>query len=89
MSLDVIELLVIRKMSVKGKVSAHHSQSQVLRREEIYLSQRDKGQGIKDKGSRERMRKKGKETRERENLYRHGEVFTEDNLWIEAYRHSL
>jgi hypothetical protein len=44
------------------KISA---QDQVLSTKEMYLLQRDSGQGIRDKDRRYRMREKGKGTQER------------------------
>ena len=40
------------KSQVLGKVSAQDPQDQVLSTKEIYLPQRDRGQGIRDKDRR-------------------------------------
>lgn len=45
---------------------AYDTRYQVLSTKETYLSQRDRGQGIRDKDRRNRKKKKGKRTRERE-----------------------
>ena len=54
---------------MEGMVSAQDPQDQVLSTKEIYLPQRDRGQGIRDKDRRWRMREKGKGTRERGKEY--------------------
>ena len=44
-------------------------QDQVLSTKEIYLPQRDRGQGLRDKDRRQRKREKRKGTMEREEGY--------------------
>jgi hypothetical protein len=49
----------------KGKLSVRDSHDQVINTKEIYLPQRDRGQEIGDKDSRQRMRENEKGTRKR------------------------
>lgn len=58
--------------TTKGAVLAQDPQDQVFSPKEIYLPQRDKGQGMKDKDRRQKISEKGKETKERGKRYLSG-----------------
>lgn len=62
---------------MKGKVSARDPQGQVLSTVEIYLPQRDRGQGMRDKDRRQRTRETGQACLSQR---------TKFCLWIEGHR---
>ena len=54
---------------MKGKVGAQDPQDQVLSTKEMHVPQRDREQGVRDMGRKQRKREKRKGTREREEGY--------------------
>lgn len=65
---------------LKGKVLAQEHQDRVLSTSEIYLPQRDKKQGIRDKDRRKRMKKKGEK-----NKGKGKEIFVQEGTWTKHY----